>query len=114
MSARRELQRVCGRRASQVSNASSSLRIALSTSRSLSEAAKLNAVVVAVNWRLTPPEIAYTINDADAKVLIVGPDFLDSATTLKESLTTVTQIVAIGEHPILQSYESWLGPTGNP
>jgi len=113
MSARRELQRVCGRRASQVSNASSSLRIALSTSRSLSEAAKLNAVVVAVNWRLTPPEIAYTINDADAKVLIVGPDFLDSATTLKESLTTVTQIVAIGEHPILQSYESWLGSTGN-
>ena len=29
-------------------------------------AAKLNAVVVAINWRLTPTEIAYTINDAGA------------------------------------------------
>ena len=38
-------------------------------------AAKLNAVVVAVNWRLAPAEIAYTINDAGANVLIVGPDF---------------------------------------
>ena len=52
---------------------------------------------------LGPSDIAYTINDADAKVLIVGPDFLDSATTLKENLTTVTQIVAIGEHPIWQA-----------
>src|SRR5262245_594141 len=27
-------------------------------------AAKINAVVVAINWRLTSAEIAYTINDA--------------------------------------------------
>src|SRR5689334_23972495 len=40
-------------------------------------AAKLNAVVVAINWRLTASEIAYIINDADAKVLIVGADFQD-------------------------------------
>ena len=37
--------------------------------------AKLNAVNVAVNWRLAPPEMVYIINDAKAKVLFVGPEF---------------------------------------
>jgi long-chain acyl-CoA synthetase len=72
-------------------------------------AAKINAVVVAVNWRLTPAEIAYTVNDAGAKVLIVGADFLATVDGLGPSLTTVTEIIAIGEHPRWRSYESWLG-----
>ena len=33
---------------------------------------KINAVNVAVNWRLAPAEMEYTINDAEAKVLFVG------------------------------------------
>jgi long-chain acyl-CoA synthetase len=73
-------------------------------------AAKLNAVVVAVNWRLTPAEIAYTVNDAAARVLIVGPEFQDTVAALKDSLTAVTQVVAIGKHPEWPSYETWLGP----
>ena len=72
-------------------------------------AAKLNAVVVAINWRLTPAEIAYTINDAGAQVLIVGPDFFDTVDGLREHLAAPNQIVAIGEHPRWPSYESWLG-----
>ena len=39
-------------------------------------AAKLNAVTVAVNWRLAPEEVAYILDDARAKVLVVGEDFL--------------------------------------
>ena len=31
-------------------------------------AAYLNAVTVAVNWRLAPPEMAYIVNDSQAKV----------------------------------------------
>jgi long-chain acyl-CoA synthetase len=73
-------------------------------------AAKLNAVVVAVNWRLTPPEIAYTINDAGAKVLIVGPEFLHTVAAIRKTLTTVTHIVAVGNHPEWPCYEAWLGP----
>jgi long-chain acyl-CoA synthetase len=73
-------------------------------------AAKLNAVVVAINWRLSPAEIAYTINDAGAKVLFVGSDFLDLVAELRQGLTTVARIVAIGEHPDWPSYENWLGP----
>ncbi|MFP5487717.1 MAG: AMP-binding protein, partial [Acidimicrobiia bacterium] len=33
--------------------------------------AKLNAVSVAVNWRLAPPEMEFIIDDADAEVLFV-------------------------------------------
>ncbi len=38
--------------------------------------AKLNAVDVAVNWRLAPPEVAYIVNDSEAKVFVVGEDFV--------------------------------------
>ncbi|MFW2332680.1 AMP-binding protein, partial [Ilumatobacter sp.] len=34
--------------------------------------AKVNAVSVAVNWRLAPPEMEYIIDNADAEMLFVG------------------------------------------
>jgi long-chain acyl-CoA synthetase len=71
-------------------------------------AGKANAVVVAANWRLAPPEIAYTVNDAGAKVLIVGPDFFSAVEKIEKELTTVTKIIAIGTHPRWQSYDSWV------
>jgi long-chain acyl-CoA synthetase len=73
-------------------------------------AAKLNAVVVAINWRLTPSEITYIVNDADAKVLIVGPDFAGTISSIVENLSPTLQIIAIGDHPQWHSYEAWLGP----
>ena len=36
----------------------------------------INAVNVNVNWRLAPPEVEYIVNDAEARVLFVGPDFI--------------------------------------
>src|SRR4051812_42377129 len=39
-------------------------------------AAKLNAVLVAVNWRLAAPEAQFIVNDAQAKVLVVGQDLV--------------------------------------
>jgi long-chain acyl-CoA synthetase len=77
-------------------------------------AAKLNAVVVAINWRLTPAEIAYTINDAGAAIAIVGADFLQTMAEIRPQLASVRQIVAIGEHANWPSYESWLGPRSAP
>lgn len=41
----------------------------------LFDGAKVNAVKVAVNWRLTPVEMEHTINDAEVKALFVGGDF---------------------------------------
>jgi acyl-CoA synthetase (AMP-forming)/AMP-acid ligase II len=39
-------------------------------------AAKAGVVMVPVNWRLAPPEALYIINDSNAKLLFVGPEFL--------------------------------------
>jgi long-chain acyl-CoA synthetase len=71
-------------------------------------AAQANAVVVAVNWRLAPAEIAYTVNDSSARVLIVGADFFGAVEQIESQLTSVTKIVAIGAHPRWQAYEDWL------
>src|SRR5437763_2427407 len=38
-------------------------------------AAKANAVLVPVNWRLAGPEIAFIVNDAEAEILFVGAEF---------------------------------------
>ena len=70
---------------------------------------KANVINVAVNWRLAPREMEYTINDAEAKVLFVGPDFLPHLDAIEGALRTVKKIVVIGEHPRHESYEAWVG-----
>ncbi len=71
-------------------------------------ASMLNAVSVDVNWRLAAPEVEYIVNDADAKVLVVGPDFVSILDAIADNLTTVTKILVIGGHPKYESYEDWV------
>ncbi len=42
-------------------------------------AAFCNAVPVDLNWRLAPPEIAYIVEDCQAKALVVGADYVRGA-----------------------------------
>src|SRR4029450_13377041 len=49
-------------------------------------AAKAGAVMTPVNWRLAPREFAYIINDSEAKVLFVGPEFIAAIEALAEPL----------------------------
>jgi long-chain acyl-CoA synthetase len=69
---------------------------------------KANIVNVAVNWRLAAAEMAYVINDASARVLFVGPDFLRHLDELEGSLKAVEKIIVIGGHPRHEAYETWL------
>ena len=71
-------------------------------------AALLNAVCVDVNWRLAPPEVEYVVNDAQAKVFVVGPDFVPVLDAIAPNLTTVKKIVVIGGHPDHESYDAWV------
>ncbi|GIT77285.1 MAG: hypothetical protein Ct9H300mP31_18160 [Acidimicrobiaceae bacterium] len=50
-------------------------------------AAYLNAVTVAVNWRLAPPEMAYIVNDSQAKVLVNHEEFAEQLATFEADLT---------------------------
>ena len=70
-------------------------------------AAMANAVVVALNWRLAPPEMEQILNDAGATVLIVGPDFYGHVEAIADRLTTVRRIVAVGDHPRWIGYGDW-------
>jgi long-chain acyl-CoA synthetase len=40
-------------------------------------AAKAGAVLVPVNWRLAPPEVAYVLGDSAPKIVLADPMFLD-------------------------------------
>ena len=84
-------------------------------------ASLLNAVCVDVNWRLAAPEVEYIVNDAEAKVLFVGHEFLPVLDAIAGNLTTVSTIVVIapaGGEPssTYRDYESWLAsfPTTDP
>ena len=70
--------------------------------------ALLNAVSVDINFRLAPPEVAFIVNDAQAKVFVVGPDFVPVLDAIAGELKHTKKIVVIGGHPTHESYESWV------
>ena len=51
-------------------------------------AAKANAVMVSVNWRLAPPEVLHIINDAEAEILFVGEEYFPVIEKIRDQLTT--------------------------
>lgn len=80
----------------------------------------LGAVLQTVNVRLSPEQIAYTLNHASADVLLVNEDFLPLLESLRAQLKTVQRFVLLSDHvaPTLPAffeadYESLLS-SGNP
>lgn len=70
--------------------------------------ALLNAVSVDVNWRLAPPEVAFIVNDTEARVLIVGPDFVPVIEAIADQLTFAKTILVIGGHSTYGDYETFV------
>jgi long-chain acyl-CoA synthetase len=77
-------------------------------------AALLGAVSVAVNWRLAVPEVAAILEDAEARVVFVGPDYRAQVPALTEALAVPPRCVGLGGD---DGYEGWLlertGGTGS-
>ena len=72
-------------------------------------AAKARAVVVGVNWRLTPPEVAYLLSDSDAEVLFVAPDLVDRVASTVAASKRLRRVVAVGgEHGLGPRFEDWI------
>ncbi len=78
--------------------------------------AKLNAASVAVNWRLAAAEMEYILNNSEAKVLLVGEEFLGHLAKMK--LSHARTIVVVGDPGTTgyPSYEQWIAgaPTTDP
>ena len=58
----------------------------------------MGAVLQMVNWRLSAEQIQYTVNHAEAKLVIINSDFLPILENIREKLTNVKTIVVIAEH----------------
>jgi long-chain acyl-CoA synthetase len=71
-------------------------------------AAKMGAVMTPIGWRLAPPEAAYIVNDSQAPILFVGPEFTGAAKKVLEEAPTVRTVIAMeGGVAEWQGFESW-------
>ncbi len=69
---------------------------------------KAKAVVVGVNWRLAPPEIAYVLNDARAELLFVGAEFYDTVMQVLAECPGVRRVIALdGGRADWISFDEW-------
>lgn len=69
---------------------------------------KAKAVVVGVNWRLAPPEVAYVLNDAKTEMLFVGAEFYDVVEGGLPQCPSVKRVIALdGGHPTWTSFDDW-------
>ena len=66
-------------------------------------AAKIAAVVVPLNWRLRPLELAAILQDSGAPLLLAGPAHMTVAGELANAVAQDLRVVAIGGE-----YERWL------
>lgn len=72
-------------------------------------AARIGAVQVPVNYRLAPDEVAYIVNNAQAKVFIVGPGFLPVLDAIAGKLEHTTHVVVIGgSGHNYEDYTTWV------
>jgi len=70
--------------------------------------AKINAVSVAVNWRLAVPEMDYILNDSEAVILLVGDEYLGAIEQM--NLPTIATVVVLGDpgDSGFPTYDQWL------
>jgi long-chain acyl-CoA synthetase len=68
---------------------------------------KAGAVFVPINWRLASSEIAYVLNDCEARILFVGAEFIDLVKAIRPDLKSVQEVFVIGEDEPLECYLSW-------
>src|SRR4051812_8494736 len=68
--------------------------------------AQVGTANAVVNFRLAPPEIAYVINDAKARLLFVGPEFGGAVEKLRAQLPALERVIRIGGAD--DEYEAWL------
>ena len=49
-------------------------------------AARIGAIVLPVNWRFQPDEVAYVLNDGAPAMVFVGPDYRQKLLDIKQAL----------------------------
>jgi len=71
-------------------------------------AMKTGVVAVPINWRLAGPEIAVIIDDAQVRLVLVGPEFFDVAASILLDLPRVAIVLASeGGHAVWPDFAAW-------
>lgn len=60
--------------------------------------AKIGAIVVPLNWRLTAPELAFIANDAGIGMLAYGAEYAQAVAAMRGSIAA-TSYIAVGDAP---------------
>jgi long-chain acyl-CoA synthetase len=60
-----------------------------------------------VNWHFTADEVAYILDDCDAKVLVLSDAYRDLATELADKMPRVTVRLMVGDH-LVDGYEPYV------
>ena len=63
---------------------------------------KIGAILIGLNWRLAPPEIAAIVEDAGPTVVIVGPGEQALLTDAARNVAGLRRVITLGEE-----YEAW-------
>ena len=72
-------------------------------------AGKIGAIMVPLNFRLAPPELAYILEDSGARVVLYTPEFAVQAAELKELAKGVERFIAVGGgNEGDMDYEEWI------
>ena len=70
---------------------------------------KLAVVPVGINYRLTPKESGFVINDADAKMLFADTEFIDA---VADSCGEIPIVALFGRHDGCPDMDGWLADAG--
>ena len=77
---------------------------------------RIGAIAVPVNFRLTPPELAFLVEDCQAAVLVTEPVLAAVGTAVRDIAPTLTTVVVAGaptDGDVL-GYEDLVGEDGDP
>ncbi len=69
---------------------------------------KTGVILVPIVWRLAPPEVAYIVQDSQAKLLFVGPEFIDLGRRVAQDAPELKGVIAMeGGAPEWPAFEAW-------
>ncbi len=75
-------------------------------------AAALGAILVPINWRLSPEEVGFNLNDCGPRLLFVDHEYQESIEKIEGTLSSVDEYFNLGSEGIFSGFESLLDNPG--
>ncbi len=70
-------------------------------------AAKIGAIVVAVNWRIQAEELDFVLRDASPKVVFAGPEYQQIVSEVSAGVGGIERLVSIGEGDARDGFQAF-------